>query len=260
MITRRRILLAAILFILSLTAARANPDEETRVLCIHDKPFRVSVTNAADPHLMLNFCGLNSAAQEMSYQKAKVRLRLSQDPATVQLNAGNYTYVDPWVRAIASETKLTKTPPKAVKAELLVFNSEWLDTAEIVLVMQRDGLVPATLEDLIALGAERPELQEQYHIVAFGTGAIDPADPTTITFPVLGAVDGQHYLTRIKATQNETLWPYNLRLYTPPALLAKMGGERLRALELAYGETPPMAFAFLAVPAKKTKSLEFKTQ
>ena len=51
---------------------------------------------------------------------------------------------------------------------LLNFNQEM--TSEQVLVeMDRLGLRPATLQELLSLGAQRPELQKEFPVIALGT-------------------------------------------------------------------------------------------
>jgi hypothetical protein len=97
--------------------------------------------------------------------------------------AGKYDYVDGDI--ISANFPEVSCKPGKVEVTLVTFDRD-MTTEEVVAELLKRGLRPATLLELLALGAAQPELQNQLIIVALGSGWRSPDG--NVYVPVLGEI------------------------------------------------------------------------
>ncbi len=104
------------------------------------------------------------------------------DPAKTlaqMIEAGKYDYAHPVIheKNFPSETSTGngpyRTAPTDISLVLVHFNKA-MKTREIEAELDRRGLRTATLAELLALGAKRPELQRQFPLIALGSSWVGP--------------------------------------------------------------------------------------
>ncbi len=87
------------------------------------------------------------------------------------VKAGRYDLVDPEILA----SKKTVDPKNFVADDLLLVRfGHSVSTEMVIKSMLRDGLRPATNEELLAFGAAKPEEQKKFPIVALSSFVDDP--------------------------------------------------------------------------------------
>lgn len=87
--------------------------------------------------------------------------------------AGKYNYVSPDINSknFGQELAIKKRAQEELSVVLLHLNRE-ASSEEVLVEMERRGLRPATLAELLALGAKHPELQRKFTIVALGSSCV----------------------------------------------------------------------------------------
>jgi hypothetical protein len=105
------------------------------------------------------------SAKEVSAKVFKVVVDYSMSLAEM-ISAGRYNWTNSDINAesfpVSGEGK------KEVELELVHLNRD-AGTEEVLEELDRQGLRPAKIEELLALGAKHPELQKQFPIIAFGS-------------------------------------------------------------------------------------------
>lgn len=85
------------------------------------------------------------------------------------IKAGHYD----WTNDDITEKKFTVDPSRFTTANTKVYHfNKWMSTEAVVPEMAEDGYEPAFIENLLAYGAENPEEQRKYPIVALGSSCV----------------------------------------------------------------------------------------
>lgn len=105
------------------------------------------------------------------------------------VEAGKYDYVDS--DAKAKNWPITGEGKQEHKAILVHFN-KGMNSEEVLAYGEEHSLEPAKAEDLLAFGAQYPELQREFFIVALGSVWQFHGDRNVL---VLNSFDGERYLT-----------------------------------------------------------------
>ncbi len=107
------------------------------------------------------------------YAKHEVPAAVPTRPVTFSemVKAGHYDLVD---REISASRKTVDPENFTADGLLLVRFAHSVSTEMVLMSMIRDGLRPATNEELLAFGAEKPEEQKKYPVVALSQFLQDP--------------------------------------------------------------------------------------
>jgi hypothetical protein len=82
-----------------------------------------------------------------------------------------------------------------IKVNLFYFHSD-LSSEEIIIEMDKDGFRPANVMELLALGAEHPDLQRKFVIIALGSTWIDSENDYRVPCLDMAYRDGLLYINR----------------------------------------------------------------
>ncbi len=93
-------------------------------------------------------------------------------PATTlpeMIRAGHYDWTNPDI----NEEKFTVDPRRFTTEGTKVYHfNKWMSIEAVIAEMMKDGYEPAFIENLLAYGAENPEEQRKYPIVALGSSCV----------------------------------------------------------------------------------------
>lgn len=146
----------------------AMMDEIRRTLGVSEEEFHVLGTPEGRPHLEKMIAGLKAPAIEpKAYLVHAVEvdygLSLKQ-----MIEAGRYGYVND---AITPDRFLIEGGGKQTIEIVLSHFGEAIDSQEAIDRMDKEGYRPATIAELLALGAQYPDLQQKFPVVALGSCA-----------------------------------------------------------------------------------------
>ena len=102
------------------------------------------------------------------------------------LKAGNYDWVNDYITS--RNFPPTRRGTETVEVSLVHFGRV-MTSDEVLEELDRQGLRPATVEELLALGAQYPDLQRQFPIIALGSVCVGPSGHRSV--PVLWS-DGRY--------------------------------------------------------------------
>lgn len=104
-------------------------------------------------------------AQKSHHQENILRIRanISVDE---RIARGNYNWVSSDITEWYSPTNIPAD--YYVEYKLFHFNRN-ISSYDVIKEMGKEGFLPATLSELLALGETQPELQKQFPIIAFGS-------------------------------------------------------------------------------------------
>lgn len=142
----------------------------------------------------------------------------SMRPLADMLEAGHYD----WTSENFTEAHFTATPDRFTTAGTKVYHFDaMMRSVEIEAAMRKEGYEPATLEHLLAYGAENPEEQRQYPIVALGSSTWYDGDPSVAPpggdryVPCLYADGGKRFATLFLNGPGVTWGAFNRFLAVP---------------------------------------------
>jgi len=123
-----------------------------------------------EPELASQLAKLIIRKKEVSAEIFKVVVDYSLS-LTEMIAAGDYDWTNSDITA--ENFPVSGDGRQEVELELVHLNRE-ASTEEVLEELDRRGLRPARIEELLALGAKHPELQKQFPIIAFGSVWRDP--------------------------------------------------------------------------------------
>jgi len=103
------------------------------------------------------------------------------------LEAGRYDFVEPLARHYVSNLKVF--PIHETDGTFFSFEKD-LAPMERIIKMRTAGFQPATVDELLTLGKDYPDLQKERPVVAFGSWEVSN-DGLFFKYPVLSSKDGK---------------------------------------------------------------------
>jgi hypothetical protein len=128
----------------------------------------------ADPELVTQWVKTLPVTTKLTRERPIFRVTVNYDlPFEQMVAAGKYQWVSEDIKASrkadpADHFQLTGTGQQEIDIVLLHLNRD-ATTEEVLVEMRQQGLRPATIEELLVLGAVHAQLQEQFPVVALGS-------------------------------------------------------------------------------------------
>ncbi len=123
--------------------------------------------------IILAFAALTACCAASKLETRVTQLERMRGARTLadMITAGGYG----WVDSDITEKHFPVKPERFTTSglEIIHFN-KWMTTAQVEAELDKRGIRPATIEELLAYGAENPEEQRKHFIIALGSSWVLP--------------------------------------------------------------------------------------